>query len=354
MTGRSRQIRFGVFDWLDDSRRELADHYEQRLRLVQLADRLGIWCYHVAEHHGTPLGLAPSPNVFLAAAAARTERIRLGALVNVLPLYDPVRLVEEVCMLDHLSRGRLELGVGRGGVPGELALYGVRADETRDIFRESLQVVLDGLRTGRFDHEGRHLRRSGVATPLRPFQRPYPPLWYPTSAPDSVPWIAEQGLRVVFAFLLSRQGAEPREQVDRYLRIWEENRDRSDRLNAHVAEPVCGNCRHVVVADTDAEARAIAVPALHDWFGSFNYFWLKEHGREHYPSDVDAFEERGFVLLGSPATVRRQLARALDELGGNYFAGVFAFGSLAPEHALRSLDLFAREVVPAVAAPAGE
>src|SRR3989442_1479225 len=95
-------IRFGVFDWMDDSGSDLAGAYAQRLKLVELADERGLYAYHLAEHHGTPLGLAPSPNVFLAAAAARTTRLRLGALVNVVPLYDPVRLVEEGCMLDQL------------------------------------------------------------------------------------------------------------------------------------------------------------------------------------------------------------------------------------------------------------
>jgi hypothetical protein len=100
-----RGVRFGIFDWMDDSGAGLAEMYEQRLKLVELADRGDFYAYHQAEHHGTPLGLAPSPNVFLAAAAARTRRLRLGTLVNVVPLYDPVRLVEEICMLDHLSRG---------------------------------------------------------------------------------------------------------------------------------------------------------------------------------------------------------------------------------------------------------
>ena len=83
----------------------LADTYEQRLQVLAAADALGYWCYHVAEHHGTPLGMAPAPGLFLAAATQRTRRIRLGPLVYLLPLYNPVRLAEEICMLDHLSRG---------------------------------------------------------------------------------------------------------------------------------------------------------------------------------------------------------------------------------------------------------
>ena len=344
-------VRFGVFDWLDDGGADLADHYGRRLALVEHADRLGLWCYQVAEHHGTPLGMAPSPNVFLAAAAVRTRRIRLGPLVDVLPLYDPVRLVEEICMLDHLSGGRLELGVGRGGSPGELALYGVRPEQTRDIFREALDLLLTGLRTGRFDHEGEHFTRTGVAKPLRPLQRPHPPPWYPTPLPDSIPWISSQGMSLALGFLLEKQGTHAGEMIERYRRAWEEHRNDEGRLNAHVAEPAVGVIHHVVVAESDAEAQTIARPALRRFFESFNHIWLTQRGTEYYPSDVDAFIERGHVLLGSPATVRDQLARVLA-LGATYVAGVFAFGDLPARASARSLELFAREVVPAVAGTA--
>jgi alkanesulfonate monooxygenase SsuD/methylene tetrahydromethanopterin reductase-like flavin-dependent oxidoreductase (luciferase family) len=343
-------LRFGIFDWIDDTGGTLADAYAQRLKLVELADRHGLYAYHLAEHHGTPLGQAPSPNVFLAAAAARTERLRLGALVNVLPLYDPVRLVEEVCMLDHLTRGRLELGIGRGGSPGELALYNVTAEESREIYREAFDVLIEGLRSGRFEHEGRYFTRKAVSTPLRPYQRPYPPLWYPTSFPDSIPWIAEQALNTVFAFLMTRAGGDPGEQIERYRAIFEQHRDDADRLNAHVAEPLYGNVRHIFVADDDAPAQALAREALKRYFESFNYIWMTQQGKEYFPSDVDAFIEQGFALVGSAANVRDQVARALERLGGNYFVGVFAFGNLG-EHALRSLDLFAREVMPGIAPP---
>jgi alkanesulfonate monooxygenase SsuD/methylene tetrahydromethanopterin reductase-like flavin-dependent oxidoreductase (luciferase family) len=343
-------IRFGIFDWVDAAGHDLAEQYEWRLRLIELADRSPFWCYHVAEHHGTPLGLVPSPNVFLAAAASRTRRLRLGPLVNVLPLYDPVRLVEEICMLDHLSRGRLELGLGRGGVPGELAPYGVRAEDTREIFQEGLGLVLQGLREGRFDHRGRWFAVRSGTTPLRPLQRPYPPLWYPTSFPSSVPWIAREGISVLFAFLLARQQTTAAEQVERYRGIQREHVADPDRLNGHVAEPCVGVCHHVVVAETDAEAQALARRALREWFASFNHLWLREHGTEYFPSDVDAFIGAGHALVGSPESVREQVRRVLVESGGNYFAGVFAFGDLSQEAALRSLDLFARRVIPGLIA----
>jgi alkanesulfonate monooxygenase SsuD/methylene tetrahydromethanopterin reductase-like flavin-dependent oxidoreductase (luciferase family) len=158
-------------------------------------------------------------------------------------------------------------------------------------------------------------------------------------------------MNLVFGFLLSKQPASARELLERYRAAWEENRDRPGRLNGHVAEPLYGNLRHVVVAETDAEAHALARPALKAWFESFNHIWVTQRGEEYYPSDVDAFIGQGHLILGSPTTVRRQVAQALDELGGNYFGGAFAFGSLSGEHALRSMELFASEVIPALATP---
>jgi alkanesulfonate monooxygenase SsuD/methylene tetrahydromethanopterin reductase-like flavin-dependent oxidoreductase (luciferase family) len=338
-------LRFGIFDWLDDAGRPIADVYEDRLRMLELADRGPFWCYHLAEHHGTPLGLAPSPNVFLAAAAQRTRRIRLGTLVNVLPLYDPVRLWEEVCMLDHLTRGRLDVGIGRGGSPGELANYDLSVDEVRDRYLEVWEILRAGLLHGRVAHRGTHYRRT-ASTPLRPLQRPYPPIWYPTSSPQSIPFAAEQGLHTLFAFLLTRHGVAPGEATAAYRRAAERRRNDPQRMNGHVSEPLYGHVRHVCVAETDAEARSAAMPALAKWFESFNHVWVRDRGRENWPSDLEAFEAAGFLVTGSPTTVRRRLAECLAEWGGNYFVGVFAFGSLSAEQSLRSIDLFASEVIP--------
>src|SRR2546427_13012683 len=105
-------VTFGLFDWIDRAAAPLRQLYEERLQLLEAAEAAGFFCYHLAEHHATPLGMAPSPSVFLAAAAPRTRRIRLGPLVYLVPLYSPVRLIGEICMLDHLTGG--PLGLGRG------------------------------------------------------------------------------------------------------------------------------------------------------------------------------------------------------------------------------------------------
>ena len=103
-------LRYGIFDWVDiNGEMAVSEVYEQRLRMLEYADEAGFFCYHVAEHHGTPLSVAPSPHLLLASLAQRTSRLHFGPLVSILPLMNPVRMVEEVCMLDHLSKGRLEL-----------------------------------------------------------------------------------------------------------------------------------------------------------------------------------------------------------------------------------------------------
>src|SRR5208282_5947964 len=114
------EVVFGIFDHLERREVPLEQLYEERLQLIEAAARAGIFCYHLAEHHATPLGMSTSPNVFLAAVAMRTRRSNMVPLVYLLPLYHPIRLVEEICMLDQLSSGRLEVGVGRGISPFEL------------------------------------------------------------------------------------------------------------------------------------------------------------------------------------------------------------------------------------------
>src|SRR4026209_2999920 len=115
-------MEFGVFDHLDRNDLPLNEYYEARLKLIEAYERASFYAYHVAEHHSTPIGLAPSPSVFLSAIAQRTSRLRFGPMVYALPLHHPLRLIEEICMVDQLSGGRLEIGFGRGsaGNPGSV------------------------------------------------------------------------------------------------------------------------------------------------------------------------------------------------------------------------------------------
>jgi len=146
-----RDIHWRIFDWVEWDRNAPSQIFDDRLSLLEYADKQDFYCYHVAEHHTTPLSVAPSPGMYLSAVAQRTSRIRLGLMVS---LYNPLRLIQEVCMLDHLSHGRLELGVGRGIVPYEVARFGVDLDESSAMFDEALEVLLKGLNNETLNTKG--------------------------------------------------------------------------------------------------------------------------------------------------------------------------------------------------------
>ena len=174
---------------------ELDKFYEDRFRVIEAFERSGFYAYHVAEHHFTPLGMAPSPSVYLAAVAQRTKRLRFGPLVYALPLYHPLRLIQEICMLDQISGGRLEIGFGRGASPIEAAYYDQRA--AQEIYEEGLQLVLEGLRSRKLSFEGQIYHFKDIPLALEPFQKPHPPLWYGVHSVESAARAARQQLNVV-------------------------------------------------------------------------------------------------------------------------------------------------------------
>src|SRR3954451_19825090 len=138
-------MEFGVFDHLDRNDLPLHDYYEARLKITEAYDRHGFYGYHIAEHHSTPIGVSPSPSVFLAAVAQRTRRLRFGPMVYALPLYHPLRMIEEICMLDQMSHGRLDIGFGRGSSPTEISYYGQDPDLAQAMYAEALEILVKGL-----------------------------------------------------------------------------------------------------------------------------------------------------------------------------------------------------------------
>src|ERR1019366_6288725 len=159
-------MEFGVFDHLDRDDQPLADYYQARLQIIEAYDRLGIYAYHVAEHHSTPLGMAPSPSVFLAAVAQRTRRLRFGPMIYALPLYHPIRMIEEICMLDQMSAGRLEMGFGRGASPTELEYYGQDPKNAQQVYTEALELILQGLAEKTLTYHGRFFNFDNVPMEL--------------------------------------------------------------------------------------------------------------------------------------------------------------------------------------------
>ena len=327
-------LAFGVFDHLDASGAPLRDFYEDRLRLVELYDRLGFYCYHVAEHHSTPLGMAPSPSVFLSAVAQRTRRLNFGPLVYTLPLYHPIRLIEEICMLDQMSGGRFQFGTGKGISPIETRYYGVDPDNSSKMMIEAFEVLMRGLQNQRLDFEGQFYQFKNVPLEVEPLQKPHPPLWYGAGTPQSVERPAATGMSIV----TNAPAAIARTLIEHY---WKHYKGTN--------RPKTGFTRHLVIADTDEAALAIARRGYRRWQASFMKLWLA-HGTKPagvmYPTEFDGEGMNGRAIAGSPQTVLRELQRQVDESGANYVLCRMAFGDLTYDESRRSIELFAEHIMP--------
>jgi alkanesulfonate monooxygenase SsuD/methylene tetrahydromethanopterin reductase-like flavin-dependent oxidoreductase (luciferase family) len=268
----------------------------------------------------------------------RTRRLRLGALTFCLPWYDPYRFYNEVCMLDQLSGGRLELGVGRGVSPIESLIFGLADMEaSRARYRETLDFFFSACRSERISFRGQEVELFN-----KPVQKPYPPLWFPSSNKDSIEFTARHGYHT--AVISSH--AEAKARFEQYRQAWERNRDAPGRHNAHVAEPFLARTQHLVIAESEKEAIEAGVRAYETWKGHIHHL-TRKHGRPDV-MPLDPFAESSVMRLvaGSPESVSRQLKSILAESGMNYLLCVFSFGDLPPAMAMRSLELFAAEVRP--------
>ena len=332
-------MKFGVFDHMDDAGVPHGELFAGRLRLAEAYDRLGFLGYHLAEHHGTPIGCAASPGIFLAALAQRTEKLRFGPLVYLLPFYHPLRLIEEICMLDQLSGGRLELGIGRGVSPFETHNYALDFSQTGAMYHEAFQVLLKGLAADELTFDGKFYRFDKVPMVLKPVQRPHPPLWYGVSIPDNADWPAANDVNVV--------SLAPPAAVRPIFERYQATRRKLGKGDTTLR----GVGRHVVVADTDEKALAIARRAYPRW--RTNFFWLfRRHGSaprvgDLYPESFDQLAALRTAVAGSPQTVRDFIAAEIEETSPNYFVPWLAFGDMTVDEALHSVDLFGREVMPA-------
>ena len=332
-------MKVGVFDHMDRSGLPIGQQYAERLALLELYDRAGFHAYHLAEHHSTPLGMSPSPNLFLAAAAPKTSRIRLCPLVYPLVLYHPLRLVEEICMLDHLSGGRLEFGVGKGASPHELEIYGVDpTTQAPKAHAEALAVIMQALTSDVIDFQGEVFKFKDVPVELKPLQRPFPPMWYGASRPEGAALAAQQGFNIV-----ANAPAERAATIfDSYRRAW------GERAAPKAALPLMGMNRFVVIAETDQAASAAASRAYQRWNRNFWQLWDARGPRPYayYPDTFEEAEKAGFGVAGSPAKVLETLSDQLGACEANYLVCRFSFGDLSLAEVTRSVELFSQAVAP--------
>jgi alkanesulfonate monooxygenase SsuD/methylene tetrahydromethanopterin reductase-like flavin-dependent oxidoreductase (luciferase family) len=372
-------LQFGVFDHIEPvSNMPLNEVYKLRMQQIEALDRKGFYAYHLAEHH-TPAvhSLAPSQNVFLAAASQRTTQIKLAPCVYVLPLHHPLRLIEEISMLDHLSNGRLEIGVGRGGVM-EAFFWGQDDDSDSNYQRylETLAVIRKGLSSEYLTFQGNFHQFDNLPMRLGPVQKPFPPMWYMRNAETA----ALEGMNTVIVGTLESLKIE----TQRYQQIWKSTHGEGS-LNKQGQDPKIGLVVHMVVADTDEEAISIASPAWdkYKWNlaaprrieaekrgltqfqtskdGSFGFVGDRpanlpaRETRKDIEAEIERFDQQsnrkdptrlgGVALAGSPKSVARYLEEYI-ETGANYFVCSFQWGDIDHQTAMNSINLFSEHILP--------
>jgi alkanesulfonate monooxygenase SsuD/methylene tetrahydromethanopterin reductase-like flavin-dependent oxidoreductase (luciferase family) len=192
-------VKLGVlqfFGWAD-RRIPLQSIYERAIERFEIMDRGGYDAVWLAEHHFSGFSVCPSVHMMATMAAARTRRLRIGTAVSLAPFYHPLRLAEEVALLDVLSGGRVNWGAGRGFSRVEFEAFGIPVEESAARFRETVEVVLAAWRSERLRHQGEFFRFEGVEVLPRPLQQPHPPVWMAATSESAIDWAAGRGFSIL-------------------------------------------------------------------------------------------------------------------------------------------------------------
>ncbi len=331
--------------------------YNRYLDELELADQLGFDALGVNEHHQTAYGLMPSPNLMAAALARRTSRAKIAILGNALPLRDhPLRVAEEVAMLDVITGGRILSGFVRA-IGSEYYSYNINPTYSRERFHEAHDLIVRAwTEPGPFSFEGKHYRFKYVNIWPKPLQKPHPPIFIPSSGSvETVAWAAANRYPFIRTYTPVK-GIKP---------MFDDYRQRA-RENGYEAVPEqIGWMLPIYVAETDARAMEEAKPHLQYMFTNlvkrpFPFLippgYVSEasmdrklSGINYQQSEQRSFEtlvEQGVAIIGSGETVRQRLTEYMSELGCGNLTALLHFGSLPHELTVKNLHLFASEVMP--------
>jgi alkanesulfonate monooxygenase SsuD/methylene tetrahydromethanopterin reductase-like flavin-dependent oxidoreductase (luciferase family) len=328
-------MKFGIFAVADHYPRELprtTQHfYDELLEQAQAADALGFDSFWVAEHHFHEYGAIPRPPVWMAAAAQRTRRIRLGAAVVVLPFDNPLRVAEDYAMVDVLSGGRLDLGVGSGYLSHEYAGFGVDPAEKRERFDEALEILLRAWTGERFSYAGKYHRVDDVQLNVLPVQRPRPPVWVAVLRNEAAPLVGARGLPVM---TIPYAATERIEELGDVVRDY---RAAFVGAGGRPADATMPFGMHTHCASDFGEARANAKEAMD------RYVRTRLYAKQR---PFELLVEKDLIAFGGPDDLIR-IARRYESLGLTHFLAIMNFGGLPHARVLRSMELMARHVLPA-------
>jgi alkanesulfonate monooxygenase SsuD/methylene tetrahydromethanopterin reductase-like flavin-dependent oxidoreductase (luciferase family) len=310
--------------------------YDAGIAHWQHIERLGFEGIFFSEHH-FGVSYSPSPNLLIAAVARSTERLRLGTMGMVLPLYQPWRILEEIGMLDHLTGGRLEIGCA-SGVPQELIQVGIAAEENRDRFNEALAILDAWLAAPVISHHGRYWNFDNLRIVPRPRQQPSPPKWTTVVSTASAIKSAARRSKICTGF----------ESVARITEIFDAYRSEADRLGFTCRPEQLAIRRNISIARSEEEARETARMAM-----SVTSALLAADPRvgSHRPSLLDAPKAgSGFsvhadeFIAGTPARVAEQLIEQCRACGAGHVVAIL--GRAVDARRAEAVKLFGEEVIP--------
>jgi len=310
--------------------------FDSGVALWQRIDRLGFEGIFFSEHH-FGLSYSPSPNLLIASIARSTERLRLGTMGMVLPLYQPWRILEEIGMLDHLTGGRLEIGCA-SGVPQELIQIGIAGDENRERFNEALAILDAWLDQPVISYHGRYCNFDNLRIVPRPLQQPSPPKWTTVVSTASATKSAGRRSKICTAF----------ESVARIKEIFDAYRDEADRLGIACGPEQLAIRRNISIAPSAAEARERSQMAME----MARKVLAGDHRvRPQGSSLLDAPKSgSGFsvhddeFIAGTPAQVAEQIVMQCRACGAGHILAIL--GRAVDQHRIQAVELFGEQVIP--------
>lgn len=326
-----------IAPWKTDAE-ELMNGLDQ----IKLADELGFDSAWVAEHNARKYGVVSSPPQYLAAAAAQTKRIKLGTAVVRLPFHHPLKLAEELSMLDIISDGRLYVGVGKGYDAYEFEAYNIDFDERHDRYQEILDIVTTALQNEKVSYSGNFYNFQDVPVYPRPVQKPNPPIFVMVSQNDaSIIRAAKQG----HSFML---GGITHEDTLHKINLYKKTALESGFSQQFVDETLdrSGKLLFCYVAETDEQAAEEYKEGLM-WYMSVRdnrpTFGVVDRERV---VDYDKFLQSENAIIGSPETVTEKLLKYREETGLNNVILWMNIGGQPQENVVKSMKLYTEKVKP--------
>ena len=326
-------MRFGVLQFFSWTRRiPLKAVYERALSRIELMDRTGYDCVWLAEHHFNTYSVCPSINVMATHVAARTKNLRIGMAVSLAAFYNPLRLAEEVAMIDVLSGGRVNWGAGRGFDRVEFEAFGVPVEESSDRFRECVEIVLAAWRNETLSYRGKYWSYDGIEVLPKPLQSPHPPVWLAATSPDSVRRAAEKGYDILQDPHATH--AEIGKKREHYRQVLAEHGFPTEGR-------VIPTARLLAVGETEREADDVARSGA-GWIVSSYSNASKRAGppAAHHLVPGDPVERymNEVVVRGTPERVIDKVLELRDTIGLDYF--------MCAPLSHRSFMLFTEKVLP--------